>query len=154
MLYTLSSCSVYARLHRCQGRSCYYATAKKGFLSKDFFFSITDKPTQACPCTVSYVQTSQLHQLCSNTLMWQAQELYVCPVKVPVCTSGWHALFPNSSMVGIHVWTCWIPGDIIMAMSSGLHSVLCLKLLDLREKKCPKAIIATSALSLAARVIL
>lgn len=91
----------------------------------------------------SYVQTSQLHQLCSKTLMWQAQELYVCPVKVLVCTSGWRALFPNLSIIGTHMQTCWIPGDIIMVMSSGLNSVLCLKLLELR-KKLPKAIIAAS----------
>lgn len=75
--------------------------------------------------------------------MWRAQELYVCPVKVLLVTSGWHARFPNSSITGIHTWTCWIPGDIIMATSSRLNSVLCLNLLELR-KKWPKAIIVAS----------
>lgn len=127
--------SVCAWLHTCQRRSCYYATAKKGFLSRvGVFFSDTDKLTQDCSCTVSFVQTSQLHQLCSKTLMWQAQELYVCPVKVLMCTSGWRALFPNSSMIGIHMQTCWIPGDIITAMSRGLNSVLWLRLLEFKEE--------------------
>lgn len=115
----------------------------KSFPLQRFWFSIADKPTRDCPCTATYVQTFQLHQFCSKPLMWQAQELHVCPVKVLVCTSGWHALFPNSSIIGIHVQTCWIPGGINMAISSELNSVLCLKLLELR-KKLPKAIIAAS----------
>lgn len=84
---------------------CY---CKKGVPLQTFFSSITEKPIQDCPCTVSYVQTSQLHQHCSKPLMWQAQELYVCPVKVLVYTSGWHALFPNSFIIGIHMQTFWI----------------------------------------------
>lgn len=111
-----------------------YCKKRLPLQSWGFFFSDTDNLTQDCSCTVSFVQTSQLHQLCSKTLMWQAQELYVCPVKVLVCTSGWHARFPNSSIIGIHMQNCWIPGDIITAMSRGLNSALWLRLLEFKEK--------------------
>lgn len=83
--------------YRCQGRSCSYATQKYSFLSRDFF-SVTVKPGQDCLCTVSYEQISQLHQLHSKTLMWQAQELYAYVIPgTGICVQGgWHALLSNS----------------------------------------------------------
>lgn len=124
-LYALSSCSAYAWLHGVKEGHDTMLLQKKFILMT---ISVTEKLPQGwlhCQLCADLLVTPTLLKIFNVTIT-----IAVClPARDShVCTSGWHALFPNSSVTGIHMQICWIPGDSILVMSRGLNSVLCLRL--------------------------